>query len=54
MRYGIRIETKLDEKGRLLGNEGRKGFQAMSSSHSWPKDKLTKNSIICIIDDQFC
>ena len=31
MGYGIRIETKLDRKSRLLGNEGQKGFQAMSS-----------------------
>ena len=38
MGYGIRIETKLGGKSRLLGNEGQKRFQAMSSSHSWPKD----------------
>ena len=49
-----RIETKLGGKSRLLRNEGQKGFQAVSPSYSWPKDKLTKNSIICIIDDQFC
>ena len=48
MGYGIRVEAKLDEKGRSLGNEGQKGFQAMNSSHSWPKDKSTKNSIIGI------
>ena len=45
--YGIRIETKLDGKNRLLGSEGQKGFQAMSSSNSWSKDKLTKNSVDC-------
>ena len=54
MGNGLRIETKLDGKNRLLGNEGQEGFQTMSSSHSWPKDKSTKNSIIGITDDQFC
>ena len=54
MAYKIRMETKLDVKSKLLGNEGQKGFQAMSSSHGWPKDKSTKNSIIGIIDYQFC
>ena len=54
MGYGIRIETKLDGKGILSGNEGQKGFQAKSSSHSGPKDKLIKNSMISITDDQFC
>ena len=34
MGYGIRIETELDGKSKLLENEGQKGFQAMSSSHS--------------------
>ena len=52
--HGLRIETKPDGKNRLLGNEGQKGFQTMNSSHSWPKDKSTINSIIGIIDDQFC
>ena len=54
MGYGIRRETKLGGKSRLFGNEGQKGFQAMSSFHRWPKDKSTKNNIIGIIDDQFC
>ena len=54
MGYGIRIETKLDKKNRLLGNKGQKEFQVMNLSHSWPKDKSTKNNIIGIIDDQFC
>ena len=54
MGYGLRIETKLDGKSRLWGNERQKGFQTMRSSDSWPKDKSTKNSIIGIIDDQFC
>ena len=54
MEYGVRIKTKLDEKNRLLGNKGQKGFQVRNSSCSWPKDKSTKNSIIGIIDDQFC
>ena len=53
MGYGLRKETKLDGKSRLLGNEGQKGFQAMSLPHTWSKDKLTKNSVIGIIDDQF-
>ena len=38
--YGLRIETKPDGKSRLLGNEGQKGFQTMSSSHSWPKRQI--------------
>ena len=54
MGYGIRIETRLDKKNRLLGNKGQKGFQVMNLAHSWPKDKSTKNSIIGFIDDQFC
>ena len=54
MGYGIRIETKLNGKSRLLGSEGQEGFQTMSSSHSESKDKLTNNSTIGIIDDQFC
>ena len=27
MEYGVRIKTKLDEKNRLLGNKGKKGFK---------------------------
>ena len=54
MEYGVRIETKLDEKNRLLGNKGQKGLQVRNLSYNWPKDKSTKNSIIGIIDDQFC
>ena len=54
MKHGVRIKTKLDEKNRLLGNKGQKGFQVRNSSYSWLKDKSTKNSIIGIIDDQFC
>ena len=54
MEYGVRIETKLDEKNRLLGNKGQKGFQVRNSSNSWQKQIPTKNSIIGIIDDQFC
>ena len=53
MGYGIRIETKLNGKSRLLGNEGQEGFQTMSSSQSQSKDKLTNNGTIGIIDDQF-
>ena len=45
MEYRVRIKTKLDEKNRLLGNKGQKGFQVRNSSYSWPKDKSTKNSI---------
>ena len=33
MGFGLRIETKLDGKSRLLGNEGQEGLQTMSSSH---------------------
>ena len=54
MEYGVRIETKLDEKNRLVGIKGHKGLQVRNSSYSWPKDKSTKNSIIGITDDQFC
>ena len=32
--YGIRMETKLNGKNRLLGNKEQEGFQTMSSSHS--------------------
>ena len=53
MEYGVRIETKLYEKNRLLGNKGQKGLQVRNLSYSWLKDKSTKNSIIGIIDDQF-
>ena len=52
--YGDRIETKLDEKNRLLGNKGQKGLQIRNLSYHWPKDKSTKNSIIGILDDRFC
>ena len=54
MEYGVEIETKLDKKNRWLGNNGQKGLQVRNLSHSWLKDKSTKNSIIGIIDDQFC
>ena len=54
MEYGVRIETKLDEKNRLLGNKGQKGLQIRNSSYHWLKDKSTKTSIIGTIDDQFC
>ena len=54
MEYGVRIETKLDQKNRLLGNKEQKGFQVRNSSYSWPKGKSTKNSTIGITDDQFC
>ena len=54
MEYGVRIKTKLDERNRLLRNKGQKGFQVRNSSCIWLKDKSTKNSIIGIIDDQFC
>ena len=32
MEYGVRIETKLDEKNRLLGNKRSKGLQVRNSS----------------------
>ena len=54
MEYGVKIETKLDEKSRLLENKGQKELQIRNSSYCWPKDKSTKNSIIGTIDDQFC
>ena len=54
MEYGVRIKVKLDEKNRLLGNKGQKGIQVRNLSRSWLKDKSTKNSILGIIDDQFC
>ena len=46
MGYGIRIETKLDGKNRLLGSEGQEEFQTMSLSHSLSKDKSTNNGTI--------
>ena len=54
MRYGVRIETKLDGKDRLLGREGQEEFQTMSSSNSLSKDKSTNGGTIGIPDDQFC
>ena len=51
MEYGVRIETKLDEKNRLLGNKGQKRLQIRNSSYHWLKDKSTKNGIIGTIDD---
>ena len=52
--YGVRIETKLAGKNRLLGSERQEEFQTMSSSHSLSKDKSTNNRNISIVDDQFC
>ena len=43
MEYGVKIETKLNEKTRLLGNKGQKGLQIRNLSYHWLKDKLTKN-----------
>ena len=37
MGYGLRIETKLNGKSKLLGNERQEGFQTMSSSHRLSK-----------------
>ena len=54
MGCGVRIETKLDGKYRLLGSEGQEEFQTMSSSHSWSKDKSTNSIPIGILDDRFC
>ena len=54
MEHGVRIKKKLDEKNRLLGNKGQKGFRVRNLPYSWLKDKSTNNSIIGIIDDQFC
>ena len=45
MEYGVKIETKLNEKTRLLRNKGQKELQIRNSSYHWPKDKSTKNSI---------
>ena len=52
--YGARIETKLDEKNRVLGSEGQEEFQTMSPSYSLSKERPTNNGTIGIIDDQFC
>ena len=54
MGYGVRIETKLDGKDRLLESEGQEEFQTMSASHSLSKDKSTNSRTIGILDDQFC
>ena len=53
MGYGVRIETKLDGKDRLLRGEGQEEFQTMSSPHILSKDKSTNNQTIGIVDDQF-
>ena len=52
--YGVRIETKLGRKDRLLGSEGQEEFQTMISSHSLSKDKSANGRTIGIPDDQFC
>ena len=52
--YRVQIETKLDEKNKLLGDKGQKGLQIRHLSYHWPKDKSTKNSIIGILDNWFC
>ena len=52
--YGVKIETKLDEKNRLWGNKRQRGLQIRNLSYHWPKDKSTKDSIIGILDDPFC
>ena len=49
--YGAKIETKLDEKNRLLGSEGQEGFQTMSTPYNLLKDRQTDNGTIGIIDD---
>ena len=54
MDHWVKIETKLKGKNRLLGNKGQKGLQIRNLSYHWPKDRPTKNSIIGILDDQFC
>ena len=57
MGYGVRIETKLDRKGKkdkLLGSEGQEEFQTMISSHSLAKDKSTNGRTIGIPDNLFC
>ena len=54
MEYGVKIETKLKGKNRLLGNKGQKKDCKLGIlSYHWPKDKSTKNSIIGILDDWF-
>ena len=45
MEYGARIETKLDEKNRLLGNKRQKGLQVRNSSYSWPKSNQLKTAL---------
>ena len=54
MGYKVKRKIKLEEKNRLLEDKGQKGLQIMNSSHLWPKDKSTKNSIIGILNDWFC
>ena len=51
MGYGVRVETKLDWKDRLLGSERQEEFQTMSALHSLSKDKLTNSGTIGILDD---
>ena len=45
MNYGVRIETKLDKKNRLLGNKGQKGLQIRNLSYHWPKDNQLKTAL---------
>ena len=55
--YGVRVETKLDGKGKkdkLLGSEEQEEFQTMISSHSLSKDKSTNGRTIGIPDNQIC
>ena len=54
MGYGIRIETKLNGKNKLLGSGEQEEIQTMSSFHSLSKDTSTDNKTIGIVDDQFC
>ena len=52
--YRVKRKIKLDEKNRIVKDKGQKGLQIRNSSYHWLKDKSTKNSIICILDDWFC
>ena len=53
---GCRVKRKIkfNKRNRIVEDKGQKELQIKNSSHHWPKDKSTKNSIIGILNDWFC
>ena len=52
--YKIKRNMKPHRKDRLWGNKKQKELHIRESFNHWPKEKLTKNSIIGILDSWFC